>query len=127
MVRPLAQSPLPLPLPLPLPKPLPLPLPLPLLLPLPKPLPLPLPKPLIIPNDGGVTKTRSGSALLPAMQGGVEAGTWPARPSIYEAKAGHQGRAEGQVATWLRWGQPYTLRRCLSPRLLPAVVTMGNA
>ena len=40
-----------------------------------------------------------GAALLPATQGSVEAGTWPARPFIY--KAGHQGRAEGQVATWL--------------------------
>ena len=41
-----------------------------------------------------------GAALLPAMQGDVEAGTWPARPSVYDAKAGHQGRAEGRAATW---------------------------
>ena len=38
-------------------------------------------------------------ALRPAMQGGIEAGTWPARLFVYTAKAGHQGRAEGQVAT----------------------------
>ena len=47
-----------------------------------------------------------GVALLPATQGSVAAGTWPARPYIYNAEAGHQGRAEGQVATWLMWGQP---------------------
>ena len=43
-----------------------------------------------------------GSALPPAIQGGVEAGTWPTptRPSIY--KAGHWGQAEGWAATQLR-------------------------
>ena len=58
-----------------------------------------------------------GAAVLPATQGNVEADTWPSRPFL--CKAGHQGRAEGQVATWLMWGPPYILRRCLSPRLFP--------
>ena len=40
-----------------------------------------------------------GSDLPLAMQGNMEAGTWPARLFVYNAKAGHQGRAEGQVAT----------------------------
>ena len=52
----------------------------------------------------------------------VEAGAWPERPFVYEAKAGHQGRAEGQVATGLMWGQPYILRRRLSPCLFPTGV-----
>ena len=39
-----------------------------------------------------------GAALLPAVQGSMVAGTWPARLFVYNAKAGHQARAEGQVA-----------------------------
>ena len=58
-----------------------------------------------------------GAVLLLATQGDVGAGMWPTRPFI--SKAGHQGRAEGQVAAWLMWGQPYILRRCLPPRLVP--------
>ena len=38
-----------------------------------------------------------GSDLLLAMQGNMEAGTWPARLFIY--KAGHRGHAAGRAAT----------------------------
>ena len=62
-----------------------------------------------------------GAALLPATQGSVEAGAWPARSFVYEAKAGHQGGAEGQVATWLMSGQPCILRRCLVPSFVSLV------
>ena len=57
-------------------------------------------------------------SMFHSRQGNVEADDrWPSRPFI--CKAGHQGRAEGQVATWLIRGPPCILRRCLSPRLSP--------
>ena len=54
-----------------------------------------------------------GAALLPATQGSMEAGTWPAWPFLYNTEAGHQGRAEGQVATWS------IVRSALPPTPLP--------
>ena len=57
----------------------------------------------------------AGRLSPPAMQGGVETDTWPARPSISicDAKAGHQRRAEGQVAAWS------IVRSALPPTTLP--------
>ena len=61
---------------------------------------------------GRAWRVRVGSPP-PEMQDGVEAGTWPARPSVYDAEAGHRGRAEGQVATWS------IVRSALPPTALP--------
>jgi hypothetical protein len=46
---------------------------------------------------------------------------------VHIAKAGHQGRAEGRVVTWLMLVLASILRRCLSPRLSPLCTLLPTA